>query len=236
MVVVANAQQAPWRLPESDLAMDFVEREGFAPLRIKGTGFQSIWNRRKGKALLALCERNYWRRVWVVQEIMNAKDLTVYCGGKSFPWPKIDRIVEKLKTIADKGRIEHHQHALEVLASPAYLIIEAKSAWDGHPIPLKSLLTTYRNLQSTDIRNKMSGLLGLASITTSVVVNYSLHPTEIFLCVLKSVCTSDCLGDGDEMMRFGSDFVGHSGTRCQLRVYGRKYIQRQRDVARPFST
>ncbi|KAF8856876.1 HET-domain-containing protein, partial [Acephala macrosclerotiorum] len=55
---------------DSDLAMDFVETKGLAPLKAKSGRFQPIWNWSQGKALLQLCERSYWSRVWVVQEIM----------------------------------------------------------------------------------------------------------------------------------------------------------------------
>ncbi|KAI1084338.1 heterokaryon incompatibility protein-domain-containing protein [Whalleya microplaca] len=37
-------------------------------------------------ALVALFKRDYWRRLWVVQEVLNAKSVTVYCGGKSLSW------------------------------------------------------------------------------------------------------------------------------------------------------
>jgi hypothetical protein len=35
------------------------------------------------KAVIALCQRSYWRRVWVLQEFHNAQMYTVHCGNKS---------------------------------------------------------------------------------------------------------------------------------------------------------
>jgi hypothetical protein len=37
-------------------------------------------------ATVALFERDYWERLWVVQEVLNAKSITVYCGDTHAPW------------------------------------------------------------------------------------------------------------------------------------------------------
>jgi hypothetical protein len=37
-------------------------------------------------AIVSLFERDYWRRLWVVQEIFNARSITVYCGTTQIPW------------------------------------------------------------------------------------------------------------------------------------------------------
>ena len=36
--------------------------------------------RRDFSATVSLFERDYWRRLWIVQEVFNARDITVYCG------------------------------------------------------------------------------------------------------------------------------------------------------------
>lgn len=134
---------------ESDLAMDFVDRKGLAPLRTKAGRFQSLWSPSEGQALLSLCERNYWKRVWVVQEIMHGEDLTVLCGSKSFPWQNILQIFLNLKTIAEIGHAVHLHSSAAIFNSPASVLVKAKSAWHGQRIPLWDLLETYRDLQST---------------------------------------------------------------------------------------
>jgi hypothetical protein len=37
-------------------------------------------------ALVCLFEREYWKRLWVIQEILNAKAVTVLCGSSALPW------------------------------------------------------------------------------------------------------------------------------------------------------
>lgn len=36
--------------------------------------------------VVSLFERDYWKRLWVVQEIFNARSITVYCGSTKLPW------------------------------------------------------------------------------------------------------------------------------------------------------
>ncbi|OCL06276.1 HET-domain-containing protein, partial [Glonium stellatum] len=55
---------------DSDIAMDYIRDKGPRPLKQKRSGLRNIWNSREGNAVLALCERRYWRRIWIVQEIM----------------------------------------------------------------------------------------------------------------------------------------------------------------------
>ncbi|KAE9365682.1 HET-domain-containing protein [Stipitochalara longipes BDJ] len=38
------------------------------------------------KALVELFDRDYWDRLWVVQEVLNAKSITVYCGQYASRW------------------------------------------------------------------------------------------------------------------------------------------------------
>jgi hypothetical protein len=58
-VVVGLGREAD----HSDLAMSFIAKKGSAPLKPKGDGFRRMWTRDEGKALVALCQRSYWRRI-----------------------------------------------------------------------------------------------------------------------------------------------------------------------------
>ena len=52
-------------------------------------------------ALVCLFERDYWQRLWVAQEVFNAKRVTVLCGNKSLPWEMfraVGAVFKKYKT------------------------------------------------------------------------------------------------------------------------------------------
>lgn len=56
----------------SDTAMDFVSGKGTRKLKIRGSRFIDLWTPEEGKALWDLFERPYWRRMWIIQEIIHA--------------------------------------------------------------------------------------------------------------------------------------------------------------------
>ncbi|KAF5544650.1 heterokaryon incompatibility het-6 [Fusarium mexicanum] len=51
---------------------------------------------RELKALLSLCYRRYWRRVWIIQELYLAKSYVVWCGHKSISDSKFETSLANL--------------------------------------------------------------------------------------------------------------------------------------------
>jgi hypothetical protein len=48
------------------------------------------------EALVTLLERPWWRRIWVLQEAVLAKKITLTCGGKSVDWPLFQALLYTL--------------------------------------------------------------------------------------------------------------------------------------------
>jgi hypothetical protein len=90
--IYANATQvAIWLGPsadDSDLAMEFLKDIAIArddPSEI--TALLSSPNRQRAvTAVACLFEREYWKRLWVTQEVFNAKTIKVHCGDSTLPW------------------------------------------------------------------------------------------------------------------------------------------------------
>jgi hypothetical protein len=111
-----------WLGPEgegSDVAMDYLSKNGLDTLKPKNNGYCQMWSEAQGKAILALCERKYWRRIWTVREIIHAQSITVCCGRKTFPWAALENIYHNLKVIESKEWQRHHYFAALVLDSVA---------------------------------------------------------------------------------------------------------------------
>ena len=177
--------------------MDYIREKGPRPIKRKGSGLRNIWKSNEGKAVLALCERRYWRRIWVVQEIMAAERIEVICGQKSVEWRCIDQVIKKLQRVAANGRIEHHPYAATVLESYAGQMFEHKTIWENLPatlrvVPLEKLLEMFQNLECSDIRDKVYALLGLTrrgdlSDQQHVIADYSKKSEEVYTDVLRAV-------------------------------------------------
>ena len=53
------------QMQNSDLAMEFLSKKASRQLRPRGMGFHHVWSREEGDALRDLCERSYWKRMWI---------------------------------------------------------------------------------------------------------------------------------------------------------------------------
>jgi hypothetical protein len=57
------------------------------------------WSRSQAGAILLLCHNKYWSRIWIVQEVMVAKDIVICCGQCSFRWAQLAELFLQLAKI-----------------------------------------------------------------------------------------------------------------------------------------
>ena len=74
---------------DSDIALDFLSKI-YTASRQESTEMtrliEASAKTRQLLAVVALFERAYWQRLWVVQEVLNAKEIFVYCGTTCLDW------------------------------------------------------------------------------------------------------------------------------------------------------
>ncbi|KAH6665673.1 heterokaryon incompatibility protein-domain-containing protein, partial [Halenospora varia] len=195
------AEVVIWLGPETaqtDVAMDWISRQDEEPQQVKvSDGFlghrnqdasRCFWQDQEGKAILDFFQQKYWERVWVIQEIMNARNIRVFCGTKSFPWRNLENVLSHLIAIRMLSWFGRYRYALEVLHSRAAIIVEEKRRWelrtglekDG--LPLSILIPRYSHLESTNRLDKVYGLLGISS--DEILVDYHQSPRQVFCEVL----------------------------------------------------
>ncbi|KAJ4292436.1 protein phosphatase regulator [Kalmusia sp. IMI 367209] len=211
--IYSNAQSVSVWLGEadnscySDIAMEYLAaRKTFGDPSFK---FGKFWSPRQAKGVLALCERNYWRRIWIVQEIMLAKEATIYCGSKNISWHIFEQLVNDLQAISDRGREKHTLCVSSILASPAIAIAKAKLEWGANLQPLATLLQLYHDHEATDIRDKVYALHGLAKDSSAIVIDYHKSSKDLLVEVLYNACASrgsstDRKCATKELVRFGN--------------------------------
>ncbi|ORY18343.1 heterokaryon incompatibility protein-domain-containing protein [Clohesyomyces aquaticus] len=163
----------------SDLAMrTLAKRKPFT----KGD-IRKIWNAAQGWSVLKLCERQYWRRMWIIQEVILAKEAVIHCGSKEIEWCKFWQTFQDLQTISEHGRAIHNPSVQAILDSPAVDIVKMRASWEEGHIPLSVLLQTCGHHESTDIRDKVYALLGIANDGFDVEIDYQKSAKEILLDV-----------------------------------------------------
>ncbi|KAM0215724.1 hypothetical protein ACHAQI_002822 [Fusarium lateritium] len=180
---------------ESDLAMDFLINRVKRKLKVKGLGFKRPWSRNVGKALTQLCERSYWRRMWIIQEIICAQNITIWCGTKSCEWSAIENLYLKVKSLEDENWFTHHDYVVSVLQSSAAVMVWQRAHWRHPDTPtprLETLIEIFRDWQCSDIRDKAYALVGMASKDTVVVPDYSRSALQLYHDVLYESSASFC--------------------------------------------
>ncbi|KAG8355395.1 hypothetical protein FVEN_g6877 [Fusarium venenatum] len=168
---------------DSDIAMDFLACRAKQKLKCRGLGYRSPWSRQEGRALMHLCNRPYWRRMWIIQEIIYAKDITIWCGSKSCEWSAAESLYLKMKSLEDENWQTHHEYVVQVLQSSAAVMIWQRAHWRHPDTTAPSLLTLiniFQDWQCTDIRDKVYSLVEMASKDTAVTPDYSLSAHQLY--------------------------------------------------------
>lgn len=98
-------------------------RASRAPAAQKGLGTPPVWTDHEGAALRDLCEREYWRRMWIIQEVIHADRIRVWCGARNIDWAVFDRLYLTLKTLEDTSWFAHHRYVMPVLQSFAFTMV-----------------------------------------------------------------------------------------------------------------
>jgi hypothetical protein len=126
------------------------------------------------ESVFALLSRTYWERVWIIQELLFAQSLELYCGSRSLPWEFFEiltflfpfHISKKAEAdikcvfglFGDVRRRQLIQNTLNLCGRIPY----ARSrGWSSLPLP--TLLSIFQAALSTDVRDKVYGLLGLST-------------------------------------------------------------------------
>ena len=112
-------------------------------------------------SLAELYHRSWFGRIWVVQELTVAKPATVLCGGRRVPWAYFAPAATCLQTAA---RVHYWDVRFRFdLERFAYMDSCRAKFENGTPTRLLDLLSATRSHFSTDLRDKVFAVLGLAS-------------------------------------------------------------------------
>lgn len=120
-------------------------------------------------------------------------------------------LYEHLQAVQGQGQIEHLPFAAAVNSSDAVKIIHQRLLWDTLPdlrgFSLSDLLITFKDMESTDIRDKVYGLLGLVDDdelqSLGFFADYSKSRIELYASMLRSIQGHHHL-QGKEFDKFAS--------------------------------
>ena len=140
------------------------------------------------EALARLFERPYFRRTWVVQEVVVASDIIIRWGSFTFSWEHVEYVARSLLAT---GWIRALKKVYGSNCIPNYVqtIGNIKASFSelrgGPGIPLSLLLNASRGFGATDPRDKAIALVGLADhrslgSSATAVLDYSKSVEDLY--------------------------------------------------------
>ena len=135
----------------------------------------------RGKALRKLLERSWFRRIWIVQELIRARSATIKCGIHSMEWETFLDIAERLRYTGYYAMTlgTRIQDALHVLGNMRQYRQRRKLMVMSD---LEALLYDYRGCQASNPRDKLFALVGIAhgQIAAAYNPDYSRDVLEVY--------------------------------------------------------
>lgn len=214
---------AVWLGPQRDndlLATEFLEKltEGNDAYVLQPIWFLESPDWRKHiEAVVALFERDYWDRLWVVQEIFYAEQVMVYCGITKLPWTvyrmassifwELEYIIESSfragPSAGQRGAVSSKQLAYaHVLAyeGPGSLldsrlhILNDFEGLEKQPDnvffkPFLDVMRRFRRKLCGDPRDKVFGILGVLPerIRLEIPADYTLSIKDVYTNVVDTL-------------------------------------------------
>jgi hypothetical protein len=140
------------------------------------------------KAAFAFNHRDYWRRVWIIQEVIPARKLVVWCGWQTAGVKQIATNTRRLHHVEsqDHWYDESTRHFYEVLPTEDDHISDflgrsgSNTTWAWYDI-----MKEYGNRQGTEPQDRIYGLQGLVDPQARVTVNYRARKSDLLEAVMK---------------------------------------------------
>ncbi|OAL56939.1 HET-domain-containing protein [Pyrenochaeta sp. DS3sAY3a] len=169
-----------------------------------------------------LLTRPYWSRLWIIQEVILARDLSILCGSKQLSW---SRFAEFLCPHILWWRDD---------TDPLATILRMRHEYNRPPT-LYEAIVFFQESQCKDPRDNIYGLLSFTTGFKSemqIAIDYSKSAAEVYvetLSVLSHwICDHDSVGKGrliESLAKLGSR-MGVLSPAQRRSLYGRLLLRR----------
>lgn len=130
-------------------------------------------------------EEKYWTRLWIIQEIALAKQLSVQCAPYNVPWSNFRAVCSQLEHFSG-GEHTHYQQALQEIPKSIPFRLdgirnEHYSTAGAPTTTLVDVFLRFRDAECEDIRDKVFGILSLCKSCCYIAnsADYRMTPTSV---------------------------------------------------------
>jgi hypothetical protein len=136
------------------------------------------------KAVAKIFDREWFRRVWVRQEVAVANEIIVMCGSERISWNTLSLACDILTNLENRTNflnifqmVSNRGPGTDWLLSMEMI----REAWAiDRGFSLDILLLHGRGTDASDSRDRVYGLLGLSDIADKLHVDYTISSQEVF--------------------------------------------------------
>ena len=156
--------------------------ESWIPWRSSKDIVNEVW------AVIRLFRRDYWRRVWILQELKFAQDATFFAGSESIEWRDLKRVQKLLwdgsQIVIDMLQSTEVGHMSARLWQDGPNVVEIGHGREPEMSELRKLgatLVKYRRKDASDPRDKVFAILALCngSAKDSIIVDYQWDTSSV---------------------------------------------------------
>lgn len=110
--------------------------------------------------MISFFNKEYWRRVWIIQEITVASTVTMLYGTIEVSW---DFLVPVLRSLVKESAHGHEEQGINISGIGASHLLRFREHWidTNKPISILQAMTWTTHTKATDPRDKIFALLGL---------------------------------------------------------------------------
>ncbi len=213
-IIYSRAESvAVWLGPDADnsplalrLIEDMAQHQNYFP-NLKAL-VSSPTRRPARSAVVSLFERDYWERLWVVQEVFNARQVDVYCGEMVLPWDTFKAVggvfrkyeaelkpyfvtdwSDDDRRLVSRDRLRY-SHVLTHGGPSSFPDVESLTQLGYRT--LLEVLYACRPKLAADPRDKVYAILGLLppDIRDQFVPNYKLSVADVYINVVDFLLTT----------------------------------------------
>ncbi|PMD21763.1 hypothetical protein NA56DRAFT_645560 [Hyaloscypha hepaticicola] len=137
--------------------------------------------------------RPIWKRIWIVQEIVVARKVSIQCGNHSMSWDSLGPFMYLIQNDhslwQQPGALFFFENVLETIQYAALInTVRISYHEPGHRASILELWSQFYDLLATDPRDKIFALLGLAApMSLDSNADYTKPAPEIFTMAVRTI-------------------------------------------------
>jgi hypothetical protein len=181
-----------WLGPAANSSNYIINLIGFA----NGPGFKGAFRDFSNPRLLSrnhLFLRPFWRRVWIIQELLLAPDIEFMCGYKRVSYSNMSIWIRQMKIEIEKDPTfftssTDVMNAIQCVIAIFENKVGSENRTGNAPLNynyrLKDTLEAFQLFESSDVRDRVYGLLSLVKPEDRIPVDYSKTADQVFCDVI----------------------------------------------------